>query len=497
MRSASVSTSSISTSTTSTTTNTIVARSSNAFSRSIVLDHAIRFRDDRFEELLNGYHRSRGYNRNETYVEMDKPRPCSYTKRSYPTKETVLMGEPIPRQKSPNGRALITPMAVEWRGITFHQLLAVKANTRERCTKEKWVSTKDGTTLLTPEKVTLYDINKYIIIPFTKESESSFVETLPSTAGTQPPKFFVSHTWGESFFHTLDCVCQMMKDFEINRGEFDDRRGAGMTDNTPIWICAFANNQHDLGNSITLNPSESGFAKATVVAKYRTLSILDKEGTVFSRIWCVLELYLTLMEVQNISTKVLAEGCDVLSVWNGLWAVYTVHEHTWNEGEVDEHVRRAVGIVSGGVPSDYGNAYITAEREGYFPMIRILKALNTIMVQNAVASIPVDKIHILNCISGNTDNFDAEPPKEHPKFDELNNAVKGELASSIPALRAASREGGDQWYNILTAMSKSVKKDVRSFNFNVGRGWDHLTTERAVEMISHLPPFISFRDWRL
>jgi len=49
-------------------------------------------------------------------------------------------------------------MPVELRGINlFHQLRAIKANVERRCEKEKWVSTKDNKTLLTPETVTLHD----------------------------------------------------------------------------------------------------------------------------------------------------------------------------------------------------------------------------------------------------------------------------------------------------------------------------------------------------
>jgi hypothetical protein len=203
---------------------------------------------------------------------------------------------------------------------TLRQLLTIEANVERRCEKEEWKDWKG--TLLTPEKVNMYDVNKYIIKPYTKESKSSFVETLPSTAGTQPPRFFVSHTWGETFFHTMDCIEQMVRDFSLNETNFlylqHDRKGGGMTEDTPIWICAFANNQHDLEDA-TADPSKSGFAKAMEVANYRTLSILDKDGEVFTRIWCILELDLTLIKVQEKKEK---GGDDVDVEWNGLLAVY-------------------------------------------------------------------------------------------------------------------------------------------------------------------------------
>jgi len=62
------------------------------------------------------------------------------------------------------------------RGFTFDLLLAVKANVEKRCEKEGWVSTKDNETLLTPDKVTLYDLNKYSIKPYTKDSKSSLLK---------------------------------------------------------------------------------------------------------------------------------------------------------------------------------------------------------------------------------------------------------------------------------------------------------------------------------
>jgi len=63
----------------------------------------------------------------------------------------------------------------------------------------------------------------------------------------------------------MDCIEQMIKDFKVNYDANDDKKGGGMTEDTPIWICAFANNQHDLENAITTDPSESGFAKAMEV----------------------------------------------------------------------------------------------------------------------------------------------------------------------------------------------------------------------------------------
>jgi len=74
------------------------------------------------------------------------------------------------------------------------------------------------------------------------------------------------------------------------------------------------------------------------VANYRTISILDKDGLVFERIWCIFELHLALIKVQE------KRGNGVHLDWNGLWAVYTAHEHIYREGKKDEEIRRAVGL---------------------------------------------------------------------------------------------------------------------------------------------------------
>ena len=145
-------------------------------------------------------------------------------------KETITtIGKPVPRQKSQNGSAGTTLMPVEFRGIDLHQLRAIKANVERRCGEGKWTGWKGN--LLTPEKVNFHDVNKYV----TKQSESSFVETLPSTAGTQPPLFFVSQTWGETFFQIMDCIEQMDKNFKRNWDDSEDKEGCGTTEETPIW----------------------------------------------------------------------------------------------------------------------------------------------------------------------------------------------------------------------------------------------------------------------
>jgi hypothetical protein len=60
------------------------------------------------------------------------------------------------------------------RGISVRQLLAMYELVKRRCVAEGW--TNKAGELLTPETVTLYDLNKHVIMPATKARQCSYVE---------------------------------------------------------------------------------------------------------------------------------------------------------------------------------------------------------------------------------------------------------------------------------------------------------------------------------
>jgi len=93
----------------------------------------------------------------------------------------------------------------------------------------------------------------------------------------------------------IPCVEHFIRDFSLNRNNEDDRSGGGKTADTPIWLCAYTNNQHSLSDDIAADPKDSGFAKAMELSKGRTITILDKEGIIFTRVCCVFELNMTLV----------------------------------------------------------------------------------------------------------------------------------------------------------------------------------------------------------
>ena len=162
-----------------------------------------------FKELIEGYENDVG-----EFIDMSQPRDASYgTNIDNETDqikilETERLGKDIQRtsavkhQKGFKHRSFdpygYRSMPTEVRGITLRQLRAILPLIKRRCEEENWTRLvyKDGKETddvekVTLENVTLYEIDKYIIRPFTKSSQKSFVETLPSTKGTQPPLWFV------------------------------------------------------------------------------------------------------------------------------------------------------------------------------------------------------------------------------------------------------------------------------------------------------------------
>merc|ERR1711935_1005558 len=123
------------------------------------------------------------------------------------------------------------------------------------------------------------------------------------------------------------------------------------------------NNQRDLSEANMTDPGESSFAKAMRLAQNRTLSLVDHECIILIRVWCILELFFTLMGYRSSSSD--SESQE------GLWALYTSYEH-----KDDCETKYAVGIVEGGATCDRGYSEYAASRESHFPLSRLTRAIN-------------------------------------------------------------------------------------------------------------------------
>ena len=398
-------------------------------------------------------------------------------------------GDITGEQKSRN-RVQCNIRKVEERGITLRQLRTLYMHVVIRCKQEKWTNFRGE--LLSPETVTLYDINKYVIRPFTEGTQKSYVEMIARKP--QKPRWFVSHYWGEPLKDFIACLEQQCNDFRGGNIE----EGGGMDDRTPVWVCAYANNQWELDKSISDDPADSAFAKAMAISK-GTISILDKDGIVFSRVWCIYELHRTMIDAAS-SSKM-------------RYCVYTAHKHRFDYAmdilpwwikwipcisiplrfilsgkqiRYDERDRKAVGLCPGGAPCDKIGTHARANREKYFPF-HLIKSSIQVQVENAAASVDSDRVHILNAIVGQT-NLNKEPPKSHPNYTSLNETLIANFAASEGVLQSALQAGGDEWEAVLKAMSKGQPiLNEMTFNFEKGLGWDGMTTDQAVQMIHHLP----------
>ena len=90
-----------------------------------------------------------------------------------------------------------------------------------------WVDRNKETCRL--DSVNLYDINKYIIMPDTKEKQCSYVElVVPAGTRAQTPNWFVSHWWGEPVMDFIACVEEHAKVRALDPAK------------AVYWVCAYA-----------------------------------------------------------------------------------------------------------------------------------------------------------------------------------------------------------------------------------------------------------------
>ena len=167
---------------------------------------------------------------------------------------------------------------------------------------------------------------------------------------------------------------------------------------------AYANNQHKIAEEFLTNP----FLKAMSICQ-GTISILDVECVVYSRIWCIFELFKSMIGDNS----------------NYEFDIYT---------EIDRD-RGAAGITHGYIPEDRTIEVYKKQRQSKFPLDRILQATN-VDVQHAKASVESDRTFILNTITGRS--VDDAVVDDHDKYDELNNTLRGIFVA--PALERIIKE---------------------------------------------------------
>uniref|UniRef100_A0A7S1SBY0 EF-hand domain-containing protein n=1 Tax=Alexandrium catenella TaxID=2925 RepID=A0A7S1SBY0_ALECA len=335
--------------------------------------------------------------------------------------------------------------ATEERGITVSQLRPLWLYIQKVCEREGWVNFTGKQ--VKPEAATLYEVCKYVIMPFTKARKLSYVEQV--AAGPQRPLFFCSHWWGEPVRAFIACVEQHA---------YDRRLG----ENASYWVCAYANNQWKLGKAVTADPAESSFRKAMHLAQ-GTLAVLDEGAVMFTRIWCCYEIAVTLGE----------------SGGKGMFDVVTaVAGGRKRENGVD--VVATCVSTTGEMPVDGGHSGIKTMRESFFPPALLGKAMG-VRLEEGRASVESDRTHILNAVVG-AEDLDAAPPREHERYAALNKLLCAKMATG--ALRNAIDAGLAESY-----FAKLGNTDLKVFQLDVSK-CKAFTAEIADQLAKALPATI-------
>ena len=140
-----------------------------------------------------------------------------------------------------------------------------------------------------------------------------------------------------------------------------------------------------------------------------------------------------------------------------------------------------MAITDGLVAADEGHVSAKTARESFFPH-SLLQAAVSIQLQNGLASVESDRIHILNWLIGRTGS-DLELPVHttHSAYDDLNAMLHGRVAAG--AVRRAVEGGAEMLATYLRAINLSnLRKLAVDF-----LGCDACTAAIAEQIIDSLP----------
>jgi len=351
-----------------------------------------------------------------------------------------------------------TIQKTEERGITLVQLKALLRHVSRRCQKEGWTSTNPHNPQgLTVDAINLYDLTYWVVRPATKTRQCSYVELV--AAKEQPPSWFVSHWWGEAVSCFVNCIAEHMS-----------LRGLAWC--IAYWVCAYANNQHQLGADIAADPQATSFFLAMCRSE-GVLVVLDENSTPFTRVWCAFE-----------------EACATRSeVTQKEMLLDIATSHSWKDRQSVGH--DACILTSGLTPSEslkdqactgVGHR-LKVYRESMFPVKYIEKALG-INIELAEASQPADRRRILNSIAKRgLDELDEEPLRDHPEYARVNSELKGLFA--VAGWRSAVSNSPDVLKQFSKALQADIERKELDFSFAFSKDF---TSERLQEVAAALPP---------
>lgn len=287
------------------------------------------------------------------------------------------------------------------------------------------------------QHLNLYHLADWVLRPATRADCCSYVELISVEPERQMPRWFVSHAWQEAIVDFITCL---------------DGHGAvrQLGTEAAYWVCAYANNQHELGNDLHSNPRETSFFRAMQLCS-GVLLILDPLAMPFSRVWCCFELATAMTSHFERTSRLLL---DIATVKDELPEVLTdgltMHE---------EQQENAVCAGRGGKEK--------AKREERFPIELVKKAL-ALDIAAASASRELDKIRILNSIAG----------LEEDRLDDP-------LPDPLPPARLQRYRAVDQALRCifaLSSVSQVISKDLKEMMPDICRALREESERRGVHI---------------
>ncbi|CAE8709681.1 unnamed protein product, partial [Polarella glacialis] len=367
----------------------------------------------------------------------------------------------------------------EERGISYEQLVRVNIFAEAHC--HSWQDARDGKTKLQIATLNLYNLSPWLIKPATNERNCALVELFSGIPC--PPHWFCSHCWGEPIRDFVACIGHHCTVRQL------------CCRSTFYWVCAYANRQHSLNAEISSDPKQTSFYKSMCLAD-GLLLILDNIGpaTPFTRVWCAYELFMALIDTTREKPPLLLDT--------------VAHTDAGTQLLTDGFTATEAEVRDAGFPEDADR--FKSLRELCFP-IDVMKAGLSLRLQDAQASQPEDRRHILNSVADKNQNeLDEEPASEHINYTRVNTqlASKFALACLRPALlRCSARRLGiakvlraDGSRRQLTLDINTLPKERQAEAFEIFMAglpenladlqlsWSQATDSHVATLVQTLPP---------
>eukprot|EP00434_Breviolum_minutum_P003639 symbB.v1.2.003203.t1/scaffold166.1/size289592/5 len=265
-------------------------------------------------------------------------------------------------------------------------------------------------------------------------------------AEVQLPLWFVSHAWLEPIRLFLKCL---------------QKHSLVRLTKSAYWVCAYANNQHNVEEDISKNPRKSSFYKAMQLCQ-GVLLVLDSQATPFRRIWCCFE--------ESIAVEERASNSLLLDVGA-------------TDGDDVAHVLTD-GLAGGESRAQPVMALLAkSRREKSFPT-ELLKEGLAVNIEQASATQAADKTSILNSIAfprSRTIALNSNYSKDHPSYQIVNRALASHFA--LAAMYTSYLQDQD-----VSSLLVALQADEARTSLQLSLTECHeFTDEKLSTLLEHLP----------